>query len=115
MGFRLNAMGMRLAYTPDAIVHHQRTDTFISLSRMMYRWYYWGYLAMRKVRGAAFAFYIKTCVKVLLRNLYIDLIREKSPRLAALSILLSRIELFATFRAALAARKEPRMNGNRHE
>ena len=83
VGFRLNAIGKRLVYTPDAIVHHQRTDTLISLCRMMYRWYYWGYLAMRKVRGAAFAFYVKTCVKVLLRNLYIDLFREKSARLAA--------------------------------
>jgi len=102
MGFRLNALGMRLAYTPDAVVHHQRTDTFLSLCKMMFRWYFWGYLAMRKVRGAAFIFYVKTCVKVLLRNLYIDLVREKSPRLAVLSILLSRVELFATLRAAFA-------------
>lgn len=105
MGFRLNRVGKRLAYTPDALVHHQRTDNIISLCKMMYRWYYWGYLAMRKARGAAFRFYFKTVIKVLLRNLRIDLIEQKSPRLALLSILLSRVEHFATLRAALAARR----------
>ncbi len=104
MGFRLNSMGKRLAYTPDAIVHHQRTDTIITLCKMMYRWHYWGYLAMRKVRGAAFGFYIKTIIKVTLRNIHIDLIRERSPRLAFVSILMSRIEFFAMLKAAVTVR-----------
>jgi len=105
MGFRLNEVGKRLVYTPDAIVHHQRTDTVISLCKMMYRWYYWGYLAMRKVRGAAFRFYMKTIVKVVLRNLHIDLFHERSPRLAFVSILMSRVEFLATIRASFAARR----------
>jgi len=105
LGFRLNAMGRRLVYAPDAIVHHKRTDTIISLCKMMYRWYYWGYLAMRKARGAAFWFYFKTIIKVTLRNLHTDLFHEKSPRLALLSILLSRIEFFAALRAAFTARR----------
>jgi len=105
MGFRLNSMGKRLDYTPDAIVHHQRTDTVISICKMMYRWYYWGYLAMREVRGAAFGFYFKTIIKIVLRNIHTDLCHEHSPRLAALSILLSRIEFFAMLRAALKARR----------
>lgn len=105
MGFRLNQMGKRLAYTPDAIVHHQRTDTFVSLFKMMYRWYYWGYLAMRKARGAAFSFYFKTVIKVVFRNLRIDIGQERSVRLALLSLLLSRVEFMATLSAALAARR----------
>ncbi len=105
MGFRLESMGKRLDYNPKAIVHHQRTDTIISLCKMMFRWYYWGYIAMRKVRGAAFSFYIKTCIKVLLRNIYTDLVQEKSPRLAFVSVLMSRVELLATLKAALTARR----------
>ncbi|MCD6326879.1 glycosyltransferase, partial [bacterium] len=103
MGLRLNSMGRRLCYTPDAIVHHQRTDTVISICKMMFRWHYWGYLAMRKTRGKAFTFYLKTIGKVLLRNLYIDLIRHKSPRLAALSIVMFRTELVAMVKAAVGA------------
>jgi GT2 family glycosyltransferase len=105
IGFRLNRIGKRLAYTPDAIVHHERTDTFVSLCKMMYRWYYWGYLAMRKARGAAFRFYFKTVIKVVFRNLRIDIAQERSVRLALLSIFLSRVEHFATLRAALATRR----------
>jgi len=105
IGFRLESMGKRLDYNPKAIVHHQRTDSILSLCKMMFRWYYWGYIAMRKVRGAAFLFYIKTIVKVLLRNLHADLIQERSPRLAFVSVLMSRVELLATLKAALTARR----------
>jgi len=105
MGFRLGSMGKRLDYNPRAIVHHQRTDNIPSLCKMMFRWYYWGYIAMRKVRGAAFLFYVKTIVKVVLRSLRTDLIQERSPRLAFVSVLMSRIELLATLKAALTARR----------
>ena len=105
MGLRLNSMGKRLDYTPKAIVHHRRQDGLVSLGKMMYRWHYWGYLAMRKVRGAAFWFYLKTIIKVLLRNLHTDLLQEHSLRLAALSTAMSRVEFLAALRAALTSRR----------
>lgn len=51
MGLRLNALGKKLIYEPEARVRHNRTDSWASLARMVYRAYKWGYFAYFKNDG----------------------------------------------------------------
>jgi len=48
IGFRIHKAGYKLAYTPGAIVHHQRRDHATSIEKMAYRHCFWGFLAQRK-------------------------------------------------------------------
>lgn len=48
MGYRLDGLGHKLLYQPDARVFHQRRDTLDSLRTTMYRWYYWAFVVKRK-------------------------------------------------------------------
>lgn len=48
MGYRLDGLGHKLLYRPDARVFHQRRDTLESLRTTMYRWYYWAFVVKRK-------------------------------------------------------------------
>lgn len=48
IGFRICKAGYKLAYAPEAIVHHQRLDNLESIQKMTYRHCFWGFLAQRK-------------------------------------------------------------------
>jgi len=104
LGFRLRQEGQILSYTPEAVVYHKKSDSLKTLCKMMYRWYLFGYAAWEKNRGRAFDFYVKTCIKVLLRNLATDIIRRRSPALACISLAAFLFELKATLDGARACR-----------
>lgn len=48
--FRARKAGFHLAYNPNALVFHLRTDDRRSIRQMTYRHCYWGFLAQRKNR-----------------------------------------------------------------
>ncbi|OGL42151.1 MAG: hypothetical protein A2043_11535 [Candidatus Schekmanbacteria bacterium GWA2_38_9] len=106
IGIKINNLGLKLVYTPDAIVYHRRDDDFDSLREMLFRWYFWGYKAKRKNRNPAFANYMKIILFASIKNIIYDLINKKNPSLALLSLKASGIELKATFRALWENLKE---------
>lgn len=48
MGFRLNDAGHCLLYHPSLKVYHRKTDTRETLTKTLYRWFYWGGRAHRR-------------------------------------------------------------------
>lgn len=48
LGIRITKMGLRIAYSPNIIVNHQRMDDERSLINSQYLWSFWGYLAQQK-------------------------------------------------------------------
>lgn len=99
IGIKINNLGFKLVYTPDAIVYHKRNDDSDSLREMLFRWYFWGYIAERRNSNHAFANHMKIILSNSVKNIFYDLINKRSPSLALLSLKASGIELRATFMA----------------
>jgi len=67
IGTRLKNKGYRLIYEPSAAVLHLKHDSLSSLTKAIYRWYYWGIIALRKNRKRFFINYLKIIIKNPLR------------------------------------------------
>ena len=105
IGIKINNLGLKLVYIPKAIVYHKRNDDFASLREMLFRWYFWGYMAKRRNNIPAFANYVKIILSNLIKNIIYDLINKKSPSLALLSLKACWVELRATLIAFASQRQ----------
>ena len=104
IGIKINKLGLKLVYLPEAIVYHNRNDNFDSLKEMLARWYFWGYIAKRRNNEPAFFNHLKIILFNFIKNIIFDLIIKRNAGLAFLSLKASGIELMATFKAFLATR-----------
>jgi GT2 family glycosyltransferase len=91
-GLRLKSKGYKIIYTPFAKVDHLRTDNLRSLSRMIFNWYYYGFIARKRVLGNAVSWYLYVITKHGLRNVCQDIFYYKSFELAVISIIMTLVE-----------------------
>lgn len=101
ISYRLHKAGYLLVYTPYAKVYHQRTDDWTSLCRMVYRYWYWRHIVMKR-NGIQppHLLYVYHAVRDCIRGVQRDLLEEKQPGLAAIDIAVLPIKLVAMVRAA---------------
>lgn len=104
LGLRLKKSGYSLIYTPHAKVNHLRTDSFKSLSKMIFNWYYYGFIALKKVRGKAAFWYFYVISKHLVRNIFQDVLIYKSIGLAVISVCMASVEYSSVFKNLLLNR-----------
>ena len=102
IGIKINKLGLKLVYLPEAIVYHNRNDNFDSLKEMITRWYFWGYTAKKRNNDPAFLPYLRIILFNFIKNIIFDLIIKRNPGLAFISLKASGIELKATFKALLS-------------
>ena len=93
IGYRLNKKGLRLLYTPEAFVYHQRQDNFESLKKMIYRWYYWGFIAKKKNRINPWSLAAGTLKRFFFRDPWHDLFLERNLSLVKLDLILTFVKL----------------------
>jgi GT2 family glycosyltransferase len=105
IGLRLNAAGQRLVYTPDALVFHQRKDDHASIRRMMYQWYYWGFIAKQKNGRNPWSLLAGTLRRLLWSDTWKDLIIRRSFCLMLLDVELAVVKMKAILAAAIAERE----------
>lgn len=79
-GFRLHRAGFRLAYAPDAVVLHQRSDDELSLRKMAYRHCLYGFLAQRFNSNFSNKVSTLRSLQMYLRHVFIDGIIRCNPR-----------------------------------
>jgi glycosyltransferase involved in cell wall biosynthesis len=102
IGIRIRGAGYRLVYSPDAIVYHQRSDGFRSLHNMIYRWYYWGYIAHKRNGKQPFLSFGYIVFRNLMVNGIKDLIARKSIKLTVIDLTMFLVELWVIIRGALS-------------
>ena len=102
IGIKITRLGLKLVYTPNAIVYHGRSDDFDSLKKMLYQWHFWGYIAKIRNNYPAFFPHLRIIISNLIKNISYDLIVQKNPYLAFLSLKAAGIKLKATFNALLS-------------
>ncbi len=100
IGLRLNKAGYRLVYTPQAYVLHQRRDDHPSIRRMMYQWYYWGFIAKKKNRRNPWSLLAGTLRRLIWSDTSIDLFYRHSLALANLDLELGWVKLQAIIAAS---------------
>lgn len=103
-GLRLKKEGFSLIYNPDALVDHMRVDNFSSLTRMIFNWYYYGFIARKKVYGEAAFWYIYVITKHAARNVFQDIFIHKSVRLVLISIWMTLVEYFSVLKNLFLSR-----------
>jgi GT2 family glycosyltransferase len=108
IGFRLNSMGQRLVYTPDALVYHQRKDNHASIRRMMYQWYYWAFIAKQKNGRNPWSLLVGTLRRLVWSDTLKDLLARQSVPLMLLDIELAMVKM----QAILSAANSGRASGN---
>lgn len=101
LGYRLKRAGYRLGYTPQAVVYHQHSDTYESLKRVQYRWYYWSYLAKQRTGFHPWMLYAGS-LRRLLKDTLTDLVLRRDLQLARLDVEIFTIKLRALRHAARA-------------
>jgi GT2 family glycosyltransferase len=84
LGLRMTKEGYRLVYLPDVGVHHQRTDTLLSLMSLAYRHSYWQSRAMRE-NGTDPYSQFKWAVRWLAVSTDSSILRHRDIRLAIIS------------------------------
>jgi len=104
IGFRLTGAGYPLHYVPEAIVYHQRRDTYASLRRAMYQWYYWAFIA-KAVNGLnPWSLAAGTLRRLVWSDSWPDLVVRRDLALAKLDVELAVVKLQAIREAARASR-----------
>lgn len=98
VGARLNAAGYRLAYRPQAIVYHQRSDDRASLEIMLDRRFYWAYVARRANRARPGVLWLGV-LRSLIYDPVADLVVRRSPALAVLDLVAAGVKFRAILRA----------------
>ncbi len=90
IGIRLNQQSRILKYTPLAKARHLRRDSFPSLVKNMFKWYYWGYKAQLKhnliSRGKA-GNLLKSLILECRSDLLDDILQRRNPVFAVLTCL----------------------------
>jgi len=71
IGLRLKKANYWLRYEPKAIVYHQHSDTYDSLKKVQYNWYYWSYIAKKRNNS-----YPSTLFLGIIRRLFIDTLMD---------------------------------------
>ena len=100
LGIRLNKAGFKLLYTPEARVYHQRQDDHASLRRMMYRWYYWAFVAKKKNGRHPWTLLTGTLRRMIWSDTLTDLFIRRNFALAKLDIELSVVKIDAILSAS---------------
>lgn len=106
IGYRIRNHAYKLAYNPQAIVYHQRHDRLATLLRMVYRWHYWGFLAVLKNDAGAF----KTCFGMTIGNslMWLSTDRRQGIRFIVVTIPCMVVSLVALLRSFLTFRNRAR-------
>jgi len=100
IGYRLIDAGYSLAYTPEAVVYHQRRDHSESLRRAMHQWYYWAFIVKRKNRRNPWTLVFGTIKRLLYKDTLSDLAFHRSLALVALDFEIAWVKTKAIFMAA---------------
>ena len=103
-GLRVKKEDLSIYYTPFAKVDHLRTDNFKSLSKMIFNWYYYGYIGRKKVLGNAALWYLYVITKHGFRNLFQDIFKYRSFRLSLLSLWMVFVEYASVLKNLLISR-----------
>lgn len=106
MGYRIRKHGYKLGYNPQAIVHHQRQDRLLTLFKMVYKWDYWGFLAVLKNDATA----VKTCLEIAIGNFqtWLAIDYRKGIRFAVVTIPCIAVTLTALLRSFFTFQTELR-------
>lgn len=94
IGLRINTLGYRLKYLPNAKVYHQRTDDMVSLRRTMGAWYTSAYKAKSINNARPWTLFVGTLRRMVSDPLS-DLIYRQSYQLAKTSWQMGQIKLRA--------------------
>ena len=113
IALRLRQVGYKLTYTPEAKVYHQRTDTWKSLHRLVYRYVYWAYLPMA-IDGAkpSIGHFVHFICGNFKNWLLSDLLEERSLKMAILDmtafvVRLAGLVMAVLFMTTIGARLKP--------
>lgn len=102
---RIRRLGYRLVYTPAGIVYHQRTDDFKSLRKMVYRWWYGGYIVDVNNGTANLRGYVLGILKDFQEHIYTDLVAQPAWELVWLDFVVMLVQLWAVVNAVRSVRK----------
>jgi len=98
IGLRIHKAGYKLSYTPEAVVDHLHCDTVDSIKKLMYRWSYWSYVALRKNRAKSYSSYLGL-VKQLFLYSFQDFFKLKNTELLFLNMDLLKVKYDALMQA----------------
>jgi len=85
IGFRINRLGKRIVYTPEAKVYHQRTDNSKSLHNLAFRYSCWKVIVCAKHKTGNLATY-GLLIKDMISNFCIDTVRVFNLKLLLLDL-----------------------------
>ena len=105
LGYRLRKAGYTLQYYPSATVYHQHSDTYTSLKRVQYNWFYWSYLAKRRNKLYPISLVYGTMRRMLFDTVT-DIIFHHDPQLARLNLEICWVKILALRDAYHISRKE---------
>ena len=105
IGLRIHKAGYKLSYTPEAVVDHLHCDTVDSIKKLMYRWSYWSYVALRKNRAKSYSSYLGLVKQLFFYSIQ-DLFILKNIELFRLNMSLLKIKKHAL----IDARKKERIH-----
>lgn len=108
IGLKLTNKGYKLAYTPNAIVYHQRQDNLHTLRKAMYSWYFWGYISRFKNRRKPWRLFAGVIKRFLFYDLAKDIFKDNSEKLIKLDILMFYSRMQALYDARLAMKDSER-------
>jgi len=108
IGLKLTNKGYKLAYTPNAIVYHQRQDNLQTLRKAMYSWYYWGYISRFKNKRKPWKLFAGVIKRFLFYDLAKDLFKDNSKKLIKLDILVFYSRMQALYDAWVTTRDSKR-------
>jgi glycosyltransferase involved in cell wall biosynthesis len=105
IGYRLNDIGYRLRYLPQAKVYHQRTDDRASLLRTMTTWYTAAYYAKWINHRRPWTLFVGSLRRLITDPLF-DLLIAHDPTLARISFTIGCVKLVALWNIAQKVRRK---------
>ena len=103
ISIRLRENGYRLVLTPHARVYHTRSDTLQSLLKMVYRWWFGGYIAISRNLDRSLRPHLRRIYRNAYKSIKADL-RDNAFDLILIDLLLIPVQIRAVIEAAIYTR-----------